>query len=124
MGARGPFRRLVWPGGGSGTYGMVTGGALLLVLLVVVRLAEAGPEPEPPALHFLEQVAASLDALETRCVETRGELSRLVLEMQQQRNERGEQGSALDILNQLRSALPASGEPQPCTEVAESMFDG
>lgn len=101
---------------------MAAGAVLLLVVLIAARIGGAGPEPEPPAVHFLEQIALSLDALDGRCLESRRELSQVVLEMQQQRLGRGEQGSALDILAWLRGSLPPSGTPQRCADLARSRF--
>jgi hypothetical protein len=95
---------------------------LLLLVMLAARLGGADTEPEPPAVQFLEQVAMSLDVLEGRCVESRRELSSAVLELQQRRLERGEQGSALEILAQIRNALPPSGEPQRCADLARSIF--
>jgi hypothetical protein len=117
-----PPRRLTTGSSRRITLGGVTGAVLLLVVMLAARLGGADTEPESPAVQFLEQIAMALDALEGRCIESRRELSRTVLELQQWRLERGEQGSALEILAQIRNSLPPSGEPQRCAELARSVF--
>jgi hypothetical protein len=102
---------------------MLLPAGLATVALVVLLVNLRGATPDPPdELQFLEQISVALDALEGRCAEPRPELSRVVLQVQLRRLDRGEQGSALEILQALKAAVPAGEGLRPCTDVAEALF--
>jgi len=107
------------------TIGLTAGGACLLLLLLLVgsRLAESPKQPELDLaeVRFVEQIGHALDALQSHCAESRYEISMAVLDLQQRRMERGESGSALDLLHGIRGALRDSGGQQRCIEVAEKL---